>query len=102
MPHHWHPVTAEDEPLNITEIECALRKWSRTGTRFRGLMPVPEESCLFGNPPISRCLMPASPEQVAEESPAFFCLCLVCFLVLVHYLPELACDLLSAIRAWMS
>ena len=65
-------------------------------------MPVAEESCLFGNPPISRCLVPASPKQVVEESPAFFYLRLVCFLVLVHYLPERSCDLLSAIRAWMS
>src|SRR5206468_10998974 len=102
MPHHWHPVTAEDEPLNITEIECTLRRWSRMGTRFWGPMPVAEESCLFGNPLISRCLMPASPKQVEEESPAFFCLGLVCFLVLVHYLLAPACGLLSAIRAWMS
>jgi len=67
-----------------------------------GLMPVAEESCLFGNPPISRRLMPTSPEQMAEEPAAFFCLRLVCFLVLVHYLPAAACGLLSAIRAWMS
>jgi len=54
------------------------------GTRFWDVMPVAEESRLFGNPPISRRLMPASPQQVAQKPSAFFCLWLVCSLVLVH------------------
>lgn len=63
MPHHRHPVTAEDEPLNITEVECGPRTWSRMGSRPRGLMP-------------------ASPEQTVEKPPA--CLWLVCLVVLAH------------------
>src|SRR5258708_16531319 len=43
MPHHWHFVTAENESLNIGEIEC----------RF--------------------CLLVASAEQTAKDSHAFFC-----------------------------
>ena len=54
--------------------------------------------------------MPASPEQTVEETPAFFCLGLFRFVVLIHgvsllgprYRSEPDCDLLSAIRAWMS
>src|SRR4029077_19171674 len=37
MPYHRHPVTAENEALNITKIQCAPRTWS--GIRPGGLVP---------------------------------------------------------------
>src|SRR5882762_3720408 len=65
MPHHRHPVTAEDKPLDIDEIECGLRTWPRMGLRPGGLNP-------------------ASPEQAAEKTSAFICLRRVCLVVLAH------------------
>jgi len=53
MPHPRHPVTAEDEPLNVTQVEGDLRTRARMGIRPLDLMTI-------------------SSEQTVEESPTFF------------------------------
>jgi hypothetical protein len=38
MPHHRHPVAAKDEALNIGEVECAFRRFSRMSIGQGGLV----------------------------------------------------------------
>src|SRR5271156_4072621 len=65
MPHHRHPVTSQDEPLNITEVECGLRPRSRMTISPRRRIA-------------------ASSEHIAEQPSAFFCLGGVLFVISVH------------------
>jgi hypothetical protein len=61
MPNHWHPVPAQNEPLNISKVE---RVPSRLGIG----------------------LMSASTEQMTKQASAFFALRRVFFDVLTQYL----------------
>jgi hypothetical protein len=39
MSHHWHPVTAKDESLNIPEVERTSRRFLRMRLCRRGFVP---------------------------------------------------------------
>src|SRR5436190_2754270 len=85
MPHHRHPVPAEDEPLNVAELERAPRGRTGPGTTSR----------LFGL---------HAPEQAPKKSLASPGLRRLYFSDLAHLAPlqcppETDCGLLSAISA---
>src|SRR5580704_10147355 len=91
MPHHWHPVAAQDKPLNIRKVERAPRR-------------------------LGLGLVSSSIEQMTEQTSAFFRLWRMFFDVLTHwcllldrpltpirdYAAEPASNFLSAIKALMS
>src|SRR6266702_7649174 len=73
MPHHRHPVAAQNKALNVAEVEWVLR--TRTES---------ERGIASGN------FMPRPSEQTAEEAPAVFQAWRLCLVVLSHVAPPFA------------
>src|SRR5258708_4705987 len=68
MPHHRHPVAAQNKALNVAEVEWALRTEPELGIASGNFMPRPSE-------------------QTAEEAPAVFQAWRLCLVVLSHFAP---------------
>src|ERR1700704_155221 len=66
MPHHGHPVAAQNKALNVAQVEWVLRTESELGIASGNFMPRPSE-------------------QTAEEAPAVFQAWRLCLVVLSHF-----------------